>query len=190
MNESDNLTIACPQCLSPLEINRGVCEQCGCHPTTEQLELLARVSKGVFYWGWQYGRSFFRELRESGSIQSRYSIDPVLVLGFLASAVAAGVIGNASYDALKALIEKFRSSTNTKSMLPPEVEDDEELKLLFDLAQAYLRYKKSPFAPFSSLAEVFDVLERYEPVTFLDPQDLQDLSELYARYDTAKCISS
>jgi hypothetical protein len=134
--------IACPNCLEPVKLNSNVCSYCGVDLNISDLEKIDYAAHNIHYWAWQYGKNFYDEYKKTGKIESRYFITPLEILSYLASIVAAGIIGNVAYDlvktaALKA-IRKLRSKHETASIFQNDETDEDNLEILNKLAKAYV----------------------------------------------------
>lgn len=208
------INIACPKCLSPMAITvikdknnwahrpvtlyedyqkvehfgHTTCKACGLPLTSEQCKRLVEASTEVSYWAWQYGKAFWDELREKGTIRERYILEAAEVLTYLASVIGAAIIGNASYDAAKSLCLRIIKRLKDKRALPEEItgeSEEETFDSLYALAEAFLHYQESPFGQPQGLEKVFRTLRYGEPSRFIHEDRLHALLGIFKKYNTA-----
>lgn len=181
-----HITIACPHCLGIVEPESLECNECHAVLSDSERRNLAIAARGIYHWSWQYGIAFNSEYEESGRIQSRYAICPMDVLSYLASIIAAGVIGNFAYDVLKTLalrtIARLKSHPETATVIDPHLSDEQNLQLLVEIAQAYVEHHQTPFAKQNKYATVFLTIEFSELGQFIAPELLVELEEIYSRH--------
>jgi hypothetical protein len=192
MKEYEKLSIACPSCLGLIELNSKECKECGVVLTDDERLYLSMASEGVYYFGWQYGIPFYYEYQETGQIKSRFCLTPNEILSYLASVIAAGVIGNFTYDLIKGsafrVLKKLQSKKEINFVIDPNKSEEQQFDLLFKLAEGYIEYKKTPFPVLNrELSEVFSTIEQNEPGKFLSPGLIVELKKIYFKY--SKTIS-
>lgn len=179
-------TIACPRCLGMVEPESRECRECLAVLTDSDRRNLAIAAHGIYYWSWQYGIAFNREYEASGRVESRFALFPMDILSYLASVIAAGVIGNFAYDAVKTValraISRLRSRRETAAVINPNQSDEQNLQLLMSIAQAYVEHNQTPFAKESKYATLFSTIEFSEPGEFLAPELLVELEEIYSKH--------
>jgi len=142
------------------------------------------AAEGISLWAWKYGVPFYEEYKETGQIRTRFYPEPLEILSYLASVVAAGVIGNVAYDLIKGAatraLQKLRSHPKVDIVVDPKKSDEENLKLLFQLARMYVDYYKTPFGIDGEFAKVFSTIKLSEPGKFLGLGLVLELERIYS----------
>lgn len=214
MSEKSTISIACPKCLSPIDVavtkghhnlahhpivlyekdcanesSIGIhtsCKVCGLPLTHEQCGHLLEASTEVSYWGWQYGKAFLDELRSKGNIRERYLLESTEVLTYLSSVITAAIIGGVAYDTVKSfcigIIKKLKESKASPQVIN-EQSEEMDFESLYSLADTYLHFKETPFGEPRDLEKVFHVLKYKEPSRFLRNNQLQELADIFGKYN-------
>lgn len=79
---------------------------------------IVKSAKDAVYYGYEYRVRYERKLKETGTINGRYSlIAPSNYYEFLAAAIIAGAAGNFVYDIIKAVAKKIADSLSKKLKL-------------------------------------------------------------------------
>ncbi|OHD18802.1 MAG: hypothetical protein A2086_03250 [Spirochaetes bacterium GWD1_27_9] len=193
-NPLNTFSIACPRCLEEITQNTKICPKCRLVLSDKDISILAITAEGISLWAWEYGIPFYNEYKETGKIVTRFCLEPLGILSYLASVVAAGVIGNLAYDLIKEaairIIKKIRNHPKTTIVIDPKKSDEENLKILFKLTKMYVDYYKTPFGIDGEFAKVFSIIELSEPGKFLSPGLLLKLEKIYSESDLQSLTSS
>jgi len=185
------LNIACPNCFAeialPASIHAGLsCPACALALSKHELEMLHALAAGVSFFAWQYGNRFLAQVRQTGKVETHYKLEPIQVLTYLASVIAAGILGNAAYDIIKnrclAALRAVRRSQSLKDSEWGETDDLVFEKLTY-LAKGYVDHRRSPFFSSTELGTVFNVIEFEEPSRFLTASEIDALVQLFTKYE-------
>jgi hypothetical protein len=141
-NPSHLLCLSCGTLLARSADDLAVCTACGAPLDRETLGRLYEYAAEVYYYGCQY-RSYYESAYASGPNPIKPSLSFAgEALAWVTLAVLSGVLGNAAYDAVKAVVAKMRSDIadgkvpNRDYSRLLELTDD-QLGALVDAARSY-----------------------------------------------------
>jgi len=117
-------------------VDTDACPLCGTMAAPERFAALQAAARPALLFGYRYRRIYEQSTRR------RFHLNWDELWSFIAIAVASGVIGNASWDAVKVVvrraIETYRSRSREKEHNAYELLDEAELELAFRYFQDYL----------------------------------------------------
>lgn len=181
MNDSN---ILCLQCGSLIENNISVCPFCSSEIDTKFYFRLVKKVQDYLLFGYEYRRLYEIQYSEKKKIEKKYHLDPPSgAFVWVGLAVLSGVIGNASWDFVKKVINKIRTQVDD-SELPFECDDDKELKQLY---QFLLDYHRS-FAGVEQDVKgaIFEEMRAHQaekdPPKSLNLEDKEELMKVLMKY--------
>ncbi len=112
-DSSQILCIYCATLFEPLSRDLVVCPNCHSTIPFEQYDRLIRYANAAVRFGYVYRRVYENQYQQDEQdshvhIHIRYSLPIDEILAFAALAVLSGIIGNLSYDIVKAVLKKIQ----------------------------------------------------------------------------------
>lgn len=119
----------CIQCASVLDSKYSACPFCGC---TIDIDLYSRIldrMKFYLYYGYQYRKQYEEQYKEKGQIDVKYHLVELNeAFSWIGLALISGIIGGASWDFVKYVINKIASQLSNEK-INNIVSNEKELEL-------------------------------------------------------------
>jgi len=111
MSHFDSSKILCIHCATffePLDKDSPTCPNCGSLIDLEQYDKLLHYASAAVRYGYVYRRTCENIYEKEQSVNVRFSLPVDEILAFAGLAALSGMIGNLSYDIVKAVLKKIQ----------------------------------------------------------------------------------
>jgi hypothetical protein len=119
------LCLSCGTLVIPDGAASTPCHACGSEQVAVQWHRMRRFAEYVVRFGFQYPEQYRKDYEAERDSRVRYFLlPPHEILVFVALAVLSGIVGNASYDLVKAVVRRIKATFDSETHADLPVIDD------------------------------------------------------------------